>query len=192
MRNVSSTVSNLLLTPSVPLRYFVLVSIETTTPILLSSLPHDVVYNSRTYLANNKLLTYDPMSQTSIQDRSEYSIAVSDFDKTIETTLNDSGFSADMMVEVGIYDNTTGLPLLSVEDTLTLYSGLVDTWSPVINDSKRELVIKGSNPLGALDWSNPFLASPSSVRRYRSNDTTMDFIGAISEEEVTVKWGKIK
>lgn len=192
MRSVSSTVSNLLLTPSTPLKYFVLVSIETTTPILLSSLPHTVVYDSRTFLSNNKLLSYDPMSQTSIQDRSEYSIAVSDFDKTIETTLNDSGFSANMVVEVGIYDPATGLPLLSTDDTLILYSGLVDTWSPVMNDTKRELAIKGSNPLGALDWSNPFLASPSSVRRYSAGDTTMDFIGSISEEEVTIKWGKIK
>lgn len=188
MKKVSATIKSLITTGQ-PIKYFVLVKIFSTPILTFSSLPFSVSFDGDSYASNSRLIGYDAMRHSNLLDRGEYKISVSDYDKAVENTLISSGFSAIMQVRAGVFD-AAGVPDLSLNGMVLVYKGLIDTWSPTMQDNKRELVIQGTSPMGPLDWTNPSYTSPATVKRWNSNDTSMDFIGSIREEELTIKWGK--
>ena len=176
------------------LRYFLLVAIYTDPVIAYTNLPYDITMSDGiTYVSSAKFIAADPSKQASVLDRSEYRIALSGIDNSIETRLMESGFSAPFVVRAGCYITTNGVmqPRAQIGNTITIYNGLVDTWSFKANPGESlELAVQGTNPMGMLDWTNPYYTSVASVKRFRANDTSMDFIGQLNEEEITVRWGK--
>jgi len=190
MRTVSSNIRALVNNYD-ELKFFVLARIQLSSSSLgYSSLPYNVIINGVTYTSGT-LMDYDaPVTGTSL-DKVDYQIVVSDPSQTLENMLiEDKAFSAPFYVHMGLYDPDSKLPLLDPADLITVYEGLVDTWVSQTSESEKQFLIKGTSPMGALDWSNPFYTSPNTVKRYISGDTTFDLNGSLLEDEITLKWGK--
>lgn len=192
MKTINSYVKSLI-DNKTALKYFVLVRIgpSGSKSITASSLPFSIAIGNYSYISSARLLSYDPPRQGTMDDRNEYSVVLSDLDQDLENKLIDSGFSAEFKVMVGFYDPASDDPIISSEDYfLTVYEGIVDSWVSQMQGDQRALLVKGTNPMGSLDWANPYYTSVAGVRAYRDGDTSMDMLGSTSADDVTIKWGK--
>lgn len=193
MKQLSPFAEGKLTNISEALKFYMLVEfLIPDTPVRLTGLPYDITMSdSRVFTSDTRLVAADPLRTASVLDRSEYKVIISDPQRTTETLLNAKGFSCPLTVWAGFYNSSTGQPVNTWADTMTIYSGLIDSWSLEATPGETLLLlVQGTNPMGMLDWNNPFYSSPTGVKRYRPNDTSMDFIGALNQEEVTVRWGK--
>jgi hypothetical protein len=156
-----------------------------------TDLGRDATVNGLVYKSTGDVtLTSVSMPETDGSvDKTEYSLEFSDLQASLESHLvTNNSQNSTIRVSVGFVDPATDKPELN--DTLVVYEGLYSTQLVEDDGATRRIVVKLGSPMSALDFYDPVVTSPDSITRFDSTDTSMDFIGEQSEEDVELGWGK--
>ncbi len=147
--------------------------------------------DSVTYLADGKLMSVQPPRLSSVLDRAEYVISFAD------PLLNLSNLPETLVgklleVRLGFVDPATDTPLLSINDTILVYSGIVDACGYSKNTAALgEIVfdVKGSSPMANFDMARTFHTTRDFMSKIAPGDTSFDQVydGAGA---VRMAWGR--
>ena len=166
-----------------------------------TTLPFDITMsNGRTYTSDGGLIGVDPPRLSSVVDREAYKISFVDTNYEFRNYFNSGVVGAPLKVYLGFF-NTSEETINSIEpdeifnninDTITVYEGVIDNHSYEIDFSNSSIicVIEGSSPMAHLDLVKTFSTSRDQMDQYNTSDTSLDFTYQGSGE-IALKWGKI-
>ena len=209
MRNLGTFVDNILLQDEVSIFYLVEIhrpqvtfSDNTVLPAVdIYDTTHytDLDFNGNTYVSSSGLLVVDAPRLSQAVDRSPYKITY--IDPTFEKrSLFESGLTgAYVVVRIGFLNTTqspvdgylVGEPILSVDKTVIVYSGTVDTQGYSITPQEGTViaVIENSSPMAALDLSRPFYTSREFLRKLSPDDSAFDQV-YLGSQAISLRWGR--
>lgn len=187
MRTFSSTVQSLINQDTVD--FFFLIDLEFSTTYRLSSLPYNVTFNGNTYEANGAILEVDSPKFSSVVDRESYRVVVvEDENNTFKTEIGNNVVGKNITARVGFFDST-GDPVLNVDDTLLVYKGYVDSPAISNNFDNKIVTFEGTSPMADLDMVISFIGSKNGIKQKDSNDES--FSNVYGESIIKLKWGKV-
>jgi len=178
---------------------FYLVKIDTVLGTIRdTTVPYNItVAGLGTFESNNNLLTVDPPQLSDSVDREAYKITYADsaFEKIsmFETVIT----GADVTIYVGFYNTTDtvfggvqpGFPLLSTDDMIVAYAGIVDTQGYSIDASEGKVIamIECSSPMAALSMNRNLRTTPESLKNLSLTDTAFNQVFVKGSR---IPWGK--
>jgi hypothetical protein len=148
--------------------------------------------NGYTYTADSLLLSVDAPQLSSSVDREQYKIILSDPSFSQAATIESNIVGKYLETRIGFINQTTGLPYLTVSDTLVVYKGRIESAGYVIDSGEigeSKLQITGSSPISNLDQKNGIYLSKEMIRGTNGNDSCCDQIYQGSGT-LALKWGK--
>lgn len=179
--------------------YFFLVTVGDF--IKATNAPFDVVMSDGiTYSSESGLLTADPPRYKSTVDRAAYKIMFTDAKFELKSYFEAGITGAPVSVRIGFF-NTLGRTaggvahgdyFNSIDDTLTVYKGVVDSQEYAISFQDNTIVasIEGSSPMADLDLVRPYYTVKDFQKQFNANDTAFDYVleGATAAQ---LGWGKV-
>lgn len=153
----------------------------------MTSLPHNYSYDGDQYISDGKLLSFAPLKNNNVVDRSAFKITLSDIDGSIQTEFENGAIGKDIQVWVSFTDEN-GVPLQNYEDVVPVYSGTID--KPFIRNDFDTITatIEGSSPLSDLDAVNSYMVSRDGMDQISSTDTSFDAV--FEATEIEIRWGR--
>lgn len=157
-----------------------------------TTLPFDVTFQNELYICNNKIKAIQAPKASSVIDREAFTISLVDLDFSFKNYFDGGATGDTVSLRMGVIANDT--PLLSLNDTLLLLEGVIDSASVDVNHSEDTVTanLEISSPLAALDRRNTYFTSKRSYLEKTPNsqgDTSFDQIHVGSGQAV-LKWGK--
>jgi len=147
--------------------------------------------DATTYLADNRLIGVDnPQFSTTI-DREQYRIVLADPDFSLAPTVESNFIGKLMEVRIGFLNPATRLPFTSLNDTIVVYKGKVDSASYQIEteDNEMKLTLSGASGLMTLDRQQSLIFARDTIRERTPDDSCADFVYQGSAS-IVLKWGR--
>ena len=176
---------------------FYIVDIATAIPIKHTTMYRDVDTPFGTYLADNGLLSVDAPRLASNVDREAYKLAYTDPTFSMRSSIESGIAGSPIITRVG-FVNTSGATLYGTppgeicnnpEDYITLYSGVVEFPTIIIQDEEVKVVLECSSPMSNLSLVNSHFTSQDYMRNIDRNDTSFDQV-YLGSRSVKMLWGK--
>lgn len=148
--------------------------------------------NNETFLSDGKLLEVTPPKLSTVVDREAYSIKFSDVDFFFGQFAETGLVGQTVIVRLGFVDQSTGLPLTNINDTLLVYKGQIDGVNYTIDTENVGSVIFEvicASPMANLDGVKSFYGSRPFIRNLNPEDSSFDQIYEGSGK-LNLKWGK--
>lgn len=189
MRSISVAALAALNLPSP--KFFLLAKLITSSgDFYFSGLPYTVSFNGQTYVGSSSVISFGPPRISTTVDREIYELVVSDTSDTIQSLARTGAAGADLYVYAGLFDSDNK-PLLSVDDVMIAYSGVIDN-IVIVNDYESKLAkLQAASPMANLDGTGGFMASKNGMKQLAPGvtDTSFDELYTGSKS-VTLRWGK--
>ena len=186
MIQLSTRLVSLLNSPVIETFYLVKIS-----TFLLTSYPTNLeVPGKGLFLATDMIKDLDRLQNSSVVDRSLYTIELVDSGMTLGAFYEDNLVGADVEAYVGFVDYVTKQPELN--DLFLAYKGKVESFGYKIDSDEQGEVtsqIICSNPMMDLDAVRPFYTSKDFLRQINVNDSAFDQVYQGSGI-VNLLWGK--
>lgn len=198
MRTFSSNINQILLQDSIT--PFVMVSITATMLTRRdTSLPFDVTFDGTTYTSDNGLVSVEPPRLSTVVDRAVYKITYADEDFSMKAAFTNGIVGAPVTVYIGFINTTSyilngvnpGHPLLSTDDVLIGYRGVIDSYGYSSGTESGILAaFECSSPMSDLGLLRAFYTSQDSLRQFSPTDTAFNQVYAGSKA-ISLLWGKV-
>ena len=154
---------------------------------------HDLSIGSDTYDAKGLIVGLDPPQRTSVVDREQYSIVLSDPDFSMGADLDKGMLGNKVELRLGFVSHLTKKPVLRLEATLLIYKGYLDETGYKVStgpQGETQLTLSCSSPMADLDSKKGLLLTKDQIRNRNPNDSSCDQIYLGSGSSI-LKWGKI-
>lgn len=186
MRTFSTAVQTVL--DSDLIEFAFLIKLEFNSNYYFTSNSYDVVYDGNTYLANGGLYEFDSPKFSTVIDRESYRVVISELLNEMLPEFRSNVVGKTIEVFVALQD-ANGQLLLTTDDVLSIYKGVVDKPS-ISNDFETKLaVLEGTSPMSDLDMVKTFISSKDGMDQKSATDTSFDEV--YEDSEITLKWGKV-
>lgn len=186
MKSNAATLSNILSTQD-ELGYFLLVQLHLSDTYFYTTLPYEVLYNGNTYLSDACIIKVMPPTNTTIVNRSAYSIQLSGLEQAMINEINGHVINRKIVMRMGFTIN--GVPRLGLDDTIHVYSGYVAKPQYEVSGDTATITLELTSPLADLDSVSTLLTTKDSMKNLSPNDTSFDMIYEGSAV-TNIKWGK--
>ena len=196
MRDVSSTLRQILLSDTVEMIYLVKID-HPVSKILDTTAATKITYDGNEYTPNGNLLSIEAPRLSDAVDKEPYKIVYADAE--LEKFSRLEGSWVGMMVTVyAVFYNTLGVTVGSVvpgqpllNDVVIAYKGRVDSQGYTINpdDGKVLAVLDCASPMAALGLIRSFYTSKDSMKLKAPSDTSFDEV-YIGTKEAAILWGR--
>lgn len=187
MITFSSTISSILQGVSIESFYCVKIGSYKTT-----SFNTNITLGADTYQSDGRLLLVDPPRISATVDREIFKVTLADSDFYLANLFQGGIVGSVLDVKLLFIDPATSLPILTTNDVLTIYKGIVDNISIGIqtgNTGEANITISGASPMNDLDLTRTFYSSKEYIRGRYPFDSCFDQIYEGSGP-VSLKWGK--
>lgn len=196
-RSFSDVVKTLLYTDNIAVFYLVHIVFPHTT-LRHSTLPYTVtVPPLGTYIANSNLKSVEAPRLTSIVDRVSYKVVYADpefeFKEYFELGATGSsvtirlGFFNPLDVEIG--GAAPGAPILTPENILVVYKGVIDSHGYVVDDGESIATFECSSPMADLNQKTFYVTTDAEQRKRNPADVALENMH-LSSTSQTLNWGK--
>jgi hypothetical protein len=169
-------------------KYFLLAKIEFSTPILATSLPYNITFNSETYYASSPVLSFGPPRVSTTVDRETYELALLDHDNSFQAYAK-VGVSGRLLTIYAGFLDSTEQPLTGLTDVFIAYRGYIDSCKIVKDDTQKVFLLQAASPMGNLDATGGYVVSKDGMDQVSDTDTSFDDIYS-SGKSATLLWGK--
>lgn len=192
---LSLTLQNLLAQRNAEPFYTVLITTVDGLSTLYNSTTHsyDIQFsNGETYTSDALVVGLEPPRLSSNVDREQYKIALGDPSFTQSPNAENGMVGKRILIRAGFIDQSTGMPLLDVNDTIIIYKGRIEGCSLEVHTEEIGEVVLNlscSSPMADLDMKKGLYLSKDKVRGRNPNDSSCDRV--YDGSGATLKWGKL-
>ena len=150
--------------------------------------PHNVVWDGKTFLTDNPIVSGSNPRYTTVVDRELFSMQLSGLDVEM-VALVERGI-INMPVKMNLLLIVDGTPMLGLDQTMNFYEGRVSKSTMVTSDDTKLIDIELTAPLSDLDATGTIFTTKDGIALFDSTDTCFDEVSTGSEA-VSIKWGKV-
>jgi hypothetical protein len=166
----------------------ILVGLEWNQNHYFTDMGRDVYVNSVVYKTNQPIVSFDPLSYSSVVNRELFNFELSALDSDMKTEIG-LGITH-KPVQINMMFSVNGVAIVDPAFILPLYRGYVSKVEESIDEEQRLFSIQCTAPLSDLDAIGTLYTTNAGMEVYSTTDTSFDTVNDNSRA-ITLKWGKI-
>lgn len=163
-----------------------------------STLPYSVaIAGLGTYIANTNLKNVEAPRLTNIVDRVAYKVIYADPEFELKEYFELGATGSPVTIRLGFYNTldvtiggaAPGTPILTPENILVVYKGIIDSHGYVVEDEESIATFECSSPMADLNQKTFYVTTDAEQRKRNINDSSLKNVH-VSGEAQTINWGK--
>jgi hypothetical protein len=196
-RTFSDVVKILLSSDNIAIFYLIDIVFPHTT-LKHSTLPYTVTIPSLgTYNANSNLKSVEAPRLTNIVDRVSYKVVYADPDFEFKEYFELGAAGSSVTIRLGFFNPLDveiggagpGSPILTPENILVVYKGVIDSHGYVVDDGESIATFECSSPMADLNQKTFYVTTDAEQRKRNPSDVSLENMH-LSSEAQTLNWGK--